>query len=281
MDMADDKGVVGFVIKTRKPLIVKKGDNQAQSLPGGEVLIYSTLLAVPIVEKGEVRGVIGVCDQKYVDRIDTDDLFLLENISGQIATTIENIDLNNEIDDTYYETLVMLARVVEAKDPYSAGHLERVASYVDAVAIKLRLDGETRKILHGGALLHDLGKVGIRDDILKKTGKFTDDEYAIMKEHSMIGENILKPLRSMIKLAELVRHHHEHYDGTGYPDGLKGEEIPITSRILAIADVYDSITTDRPYRKAMTKNEATKVLREEAGTKLDPKLVDLFINSMQ
>jgi len=283
MELPDNKGVIGLVIKSKKPMVIKTGAMQPgmTNVASEEKLTYKTILCVPIIEKEKLRGVVGVCDLMDTEKIDTEDLFLLENIAGQIATSVENFELNRNIEETYYQTLITLARVVEAKDAYSAGHLERVSKYVQRMADKLNMDEDTKKILKGGALLHDLGKVGIQDDILKKEATFSKNEYEIMKQHSVIGENILKPLRSMSKLSALVRHHHELYDGSGYPDGLNGEEIPITSRILTIADIYDAITTDRPYRKAMTKDEAIKLLRNYSGNKLDPKLVEVFISTLR
>lgn len=282
IELPDKKGAIGFVIKNKKPMIIKKGGDEASLfVPSSEeYLRYTTILCVPIIEKDIVKGVVGVSDLMNTEKIDTDDLFLMENIASQIATSIENFTLNRNIEETYYQTLLMLARVVEAKDAYSAGHLERVSKYVAKMADKLRLDLETKKVLTGGAILHDLGKVGIQDNILKKEDRFTKEEYEVMKQHAVIGENILKPLRSMSKLSDLVRHHHELYDGTGYPDGLRGEDIPLSARILAIADVYDAISTDRPYRKAMTRGEAIKTLESYAGNRLDPKLVEVFIGTL-
>lgn len=282
MNLPDNKGVLGFVIKNKKPMIIKKAGEEEKFISAGEEIVkYTTILSVPIIDKEQVVGVLGVTDLQDTQKIDTDDLFLMENIAQQIATSVDNFNLNKDIEETYYQTLLMLAKVVEAKDSYSAGHLERVSNYVSKIADKLRLDAESKKILTGGAILHDLGKVGIRDDVLKKESKFTKDEYEIMKQHSVIGENILKPLRSMSKLADLVRHHHELYDGSGYPDGLAGDDIPLSSRILTIADIYDALTTDRPYRKAMPVEEAIKTLRSYAGTRLDPKLVEVFISTLK
>ncbi|MGA3085419.1 MAG: HD-GYP domain-containing protein [Thermodesulfobacteriota bacterium] len=210
----------------------------------------------------------------------TEDLFLIENVTGQIATAIENFELNKDIEETYYQTLLTLARVVEAKDPYSAGHLERVSKYCEKMAVVLDLDEETKKVLSRGAVLHDLGKVGIQETILKKEDRFNDEEFGIMRQHAIIGENILKPLQSMAKLNQLVRHHHEAYDGSGSPDGLKGEDIPLTARILAVADIYDALTTDRPYRKALPREEAIEILNSYKGNKLDPKLTDIFIQTI-
>ena len=278
MRIADDKGVIGSVVKSSNSMVVRKDGQKKEARLVKETILYNNdIVCAPILERGKVQGVLGITDRQNGENIDEEDIFLLENVASQIATSVDNFELNRDIEETYYETLLMLARVVEAKDPYSAGHLERVNTYVSRMADALKLDDETKKTLVGGAALHDLGKVGIQDSILKKEDKLTPEEYEIIKDHSVIGENILKPLRSMSKLAKLVRHHHELYDGTGYPDGLKGEDIPLISRILTIADIYDSMTTDRPYHKAMPKKEALDTLRLYAGNKVDPKLVEVFI----
>lgn len=278
MRLSDVKGAIGRAVLNLDPIIIKK--NPADKAEQGEDTIYyeTNIVCVPILVKDKLKGVLGATDKAPIQNVDQEDISLLENVASQIAICVENMELSKDIEETYYNTLVMLARIVEARDPYSAGHLERVSSYVEMVAKKLDMDDETKKILTGGALLHDLGKVGIEDTILKKEGILTPQEYEMMKQHSIIGENILKPLRSMSKLSSVVRHHHEMYDGTGYPNGLKGEEIPLAARILTVADIYDAITTDRPYRKAMSREEAIKTLISYAGNKLDPKLVEIFTN---
>ncbi len=276
MRLSDNKGAIGRVIKNSSPVTIKR--NSAEDAGDeGEIRYEANIVCVPVVVKNKIKGVLGVADKSDVQSIDPEDVFLLENVAGQIAICVENLELNKSIEETYYNTLVMLARIVEAKDVCSAGHLERVSRYIQMIVEKMDIDEETKSILMDGALLHDLGKVGIEDAILKKNGALTPGEYETMKQHSIIGENILKPLRSMSKLSALVRHHHELYDGTGYPDGLKGENIPLAARILTIADIYDAITTDRPYRKALSKEEAIKTIKSYAGNKLDPKIVEIFI----
>lgn len=276
--LPDNKGAMGRALTEGVPIVIKKDSLYTGNPDGEDVIDFDTnMICVPILIKGGTRGVLGVTDKLGTQSIDPEDVFLLENVASQIAICVENMELSKNIEETYYNTLVMLARIVEARDPYSAGHLERVSSYVSLLAQKAGVDKETEEILKGGALLHDLGKVGIEDRILKKREILTPQEYAVMKQHSIIGENILKPLHSMSKLSAVVRHHHEMYDGTGYPDALKGENIPLAARILTIADIYDAITTDRPYRKAMTKDEAINTLKGYAGSKLDPKLVGMFI----
>ena len=275
MRLSDNKGAIGRVIKNSSPVTIKK--NPADAGVEGEIYYEANIVCVPVIVKDKIRGVLGAADKSDVQSIDPEDVFLLENVAGQIAICVENLELSKNIEETYYNTLVMLARIVEAKDACSAGHLERVSHYIQMIAEKLDIDEETKRTLMDGALLHDLGKVGIEDAILKKSGELTAREYDIMKHHSIIGENILKPLRSMSKLSTLVRHHHELYDGTGYPDGLKGENIPLAARILTIADIYDALTTDRPYRKALSKEDAIKTIKSYAGNKLDPELVDIFV----
>lgn len=279
MRLSDVKGAIGRAILNLDPIIIKKNPADRSAEQGEDIIYYETnIVCVPILVKDKLKGVLGTTDKAGGQNVDQEDISLLENVAGQIAICVENMELSKDIEETYYNTLVMLARIVEARDPYSAGHLERVSSYVEMIAEGLDMDDETKKILTGGALLHDLGKVGIEDTILKKGGLLTSQEYEMMKQHSIIGENILKPLRSMSKLSSVVRHHHEMYDGTGYPNGLKGEEIPLVARILTVADIYDAITTDRPYRKAMSREEAMKTLISYAGNKLDPKLVEIFTN---
>jgi len=283
MELPDNKGVVGFVISSKKPMVIKKvkTEDEHDVSSEDEKIDFENILCVPILVKNSVKGVLGVCNPKDTEKIEAEDLFLLENIAGHIGKSVENFELNQNIEETYFQTLLTLARAVEAKDPYSGGHLERVSEYVERTADKMRLDKGAKKLLKGGAILHDLGKLGIQDDILKKQGKFTPEEYEVMKQHAVIGENILRPLRSMDKLSKLVRHHHEHYDGSGYPDGLKGDEIPLLSRILTIADVYDALTTKRPYKKAMSPNESVKTLRAYKGNMFDPNLVEIFIEVLK
>ncbi len=278
MRLPDDKGAIAAAIKNLKAIVVNSNDTWQRARDREDIISYERNIAcAPILIKGKIKGVLGATDKAGTQNINPEDIFLLESVASQIGICVENLELSKNIEETYYDTLVMLARIVEAKDACSAGHLERVSSYVQMIAEKLDIDEETKKILAGGALLHDLGKVGIEDTILKKNLLLTPEEYEVMKQHSIIGENILKPLQSMSKLSVLVRHHHEFYDGTGFPDGLKGEEIPLSARILAIADIYDALTTDRSYRKAISHEDAINMLKKYAGNKLDPNIVEIFI----
>jgi putative two-component system response regulator len=159
--------------------------------------------------------------------------------------------------------LFSLARSIEAKDPYTEGHCERLSEYSVALAKRIGLSDELRVALRRGGIVHDVGKVAVPDHILLKPGRLTEEEWAVMKTHPGVGEKICRPLKSFRLVIPIIRYHHEKLDGTGYPDGLKGDQIPITARVLQTVDIYDAMTTHRPYRKAMPPEEALAQMREE------------------
>lgn len=161
--------------------------------------------------------------------------------------------------------LFTLARCIEGKDPYTEGHCERLAKYGRALAQRMNLSDEEIIAVERGAIVHDVGKVGVPEHILLKPGRLTADEMDIVKLHPVVGERICAPLQSFQPVLPIIRHHHERLDGSGYPDGLKGDQIPLTVRLLTIVDIYDSLTTDRPYRKALPPGEAFTHMWEEAS----------------
>jgi putative two-component system response regulator len=160
--------------------------------------------------------------------------------------------------------LCSLAISIEAKDPYTVGHCDRLSVYAEAMGERLGLTSELRIALRRGGIVHDLGKVAVPEHILRKPGRLTPEERCIMEEHPVVGERICAPLKSFRHVLPIIRHHHEKLDGSGYPDGLKGSAIPLTARILTTVDIYDALTTDRPYRKAFSREEGLNVMREEA-----------------
>ncbi len=248
-------GIEGWVAKEKKPICLPRRPAQKDSL-----LISSkddpTIICVPLVFKDKAVGVLSVIDKYSKDNFTEDDLLILNNIGAQTAIALENMRLNSDVEKTYMETLSALAMAVEAKDPYSRGHSKRVSEYAEKIAVKMGLPEETIILVRDAADMHDIGKIGISDEILHKPGPLTEEERAIMNKHPVIGEGILKPVRSLRRLCDAVRHHHEWLDGSGYPDGLKGGEISIEARVLCVADVYDALTSDRPYRKAMSVKDA-------------------------
>src|ERR1700716_3994113 len=165
--------------------------------------------------------------------------------------------------DNAETVLFSLALSIEAKDPYTGGHCDRLAEYSIKLAERLNLPEHLRVALRRGALIHDIGKLAVPEHILLKPGPLTPEERRIMEQHSVAGERICAPLRSFRHVLPIIRHHHEKQDGSGYPDGLKGDQIPLTARILQVTDIYDALTTDRPYRKALAPEKAFAIMREE------------------
>lgn len=187
--------------------------------------------------------------------------------------------LNEKLDNSW-SLLFSLARVVEAKDKYTENHTQRVGQMSKQFGIHLDLSEEEIDILYKGGILHDIGKIGIPDGILNKNGKLTDEEFDFMKRHTTIGKKICEPLHSMNDIIEIVLHHHEKWNGMGYPEGLKENEIPLLAQIVSISDVYDALSSDRPYRKAFNNEDAIKIIESEKGKSFNSELVDIFINKI-
>ncbi|RCX13585.1 HAMP domain-containing protein [Fontibacillus phaseoli] len=186
---------------------------------------------------------------------------------------------NNQLLESYFATL---AAALDARDPYTAGHSLRVAEYAVGIGLLAKLPEEEIHDLRKSALLHDIGKIGIRDAVLLKEGRLTEEEWEQIKQHPVLGEAILKqiePADAMAPFLPGVRSHHERYDGKGYPDGLQGEDIPLFGRIIAVADAFDAMTSDRPYRKGLDEQQAISILEEGRGTQWDPHIAQLFVDS--
>lgn len=239
----------------------------------------SPLVAVPLMLHEKVLGVLVISGRTIVNDFSSEDVALLSSVAMQTAVAIENDRLHVDAERSYFDIISALALAVEAKDPYSRGHLDRVSEYSVKIAEKLGLSEEGKSTLRDAARLHDLGKIGVNDDVLLKDGPLTKEEWDVMQAHPALGEEILKPIKSLARLRDIVRHHHEKLDGTGYPDGLKGDQISSLVRILTVADIYDALRTDRPYRKGLSRDESAKILRE-MGNKIDQGIVDALISTV-
>lgn len=266
-----EKGMLRHVTESREPVVYDKLPHDVSPLGG---LLRAPVLCAPLLLHEKSLGVIMICQRKTDEPFDDEEKNLLQNLALQTAVAVENSRLNEDAEKTYFETISALALAVEAKDPYSRGHSDRVAKYAVEIGTGLKLSDGDIKLLRDSAKLHDLGKIGVVDKVLKKEGPLDFHEREMMNKHPEIGEGIIKPIRSLRNLCDLIRHHHEKLDGSGYPDGLKGEQIHPLVRILTIADIFDALTTVRPYREAYSHSKAVEILREMRD-QVDQKVVDV------
>jgi len=234
-------------------------------------------VCVPLQSSEGVIGAIAVGSRDPDVRFRSDDVRLLSTIANHLAIAIGNTELFESLQDAYLATVRSLAAAVDAKEPHMRGHSERVAVFARATAEKMGLSHDQRTALEMASYLHDIGKIGISGHILRKQGRLTPEEVAVMRHHPLIGANILRPVAFPWPIAPVVRHHHERYDGTGYPAGLRGEEIPLLARVLAVTDAYEAMIADRPYRSGFSEECAVAELRECAGTQFDPTVVEALV----
>lgn len=265
----------GWVAKSKKPLLIPELSKTDISQAGP---FTPPLLCAPMLYKDKLIGVLVVAGKITGGNFEYDEQIIISNLASQTAIAVENDRLHLDAERTYVETVSALAMAVEARDFYSRGHSDRVSQYAVKVAEKLGLDLELIHDIREAAELHDVGKIGLSDDILKKADFLDEDEMRIMHNHPVTGEGIIKPVRSLARLCSIVRHHHEWLDGSGYPDKLKGDQIPLGAKILAVTDSYDAMTTDRPYRKALSAEEAKQELKKYIDIRYDRKIVDVFLS---
>ncbi|MBA7602375.1 hypothetical protein ES703_09464 [subsurface metagenome] len=271
---AKDENTIGWVVKNKKPLYIKDLEKDKRFSKKEETdYKLKQLLMVPIIIEGEVKGVVNLDNASFT----TDIINLLESFSEQAAVAINNARLYQKIQDSYFEIVKALAQAIEAKDPYTHGHSVRVMEYAVLIAQKLGLPEEEIESLKYAAILHDIGKIGVRGIVLNNPDGLTDEEYDEIKKHPLIGEGIIQPIELLQPIRPLIRHHHEWYNGKGYPDGLSGENIPLGARILAVTDAYDAMKSDRPYRKTLTEETAIQELKRGSGTQFEPKIVKIFL----
>ncbi|MBU4226707.1 HD domain-containing protein [bacterium] len=276
---AKDENTIGWVVKNKKSLYIKDLKKDKRFSIKAEIdYKLKQLLMVPIIIEGEVKGVINLDNNTSFT---TDTINLLKSFSEQAAVAINNARLYQKIQDSYFEIVKALAQAIEAKDPYTHGHSERVMKYTVLIAQKLELQEGEKESLRYAAILHDIGKIGVRGTVLNNPNGLTGEEYDEIKKHPLIGEGIIKPIELLQPIRPLIRHHHEWHNGKGYPDGLSGENIPLGARILAVADAYDAMKSDRPYRKALTEEAAIQEFKRGSGSQFEPKLVEIFLKILK
>lgn len=233
-------------------------------------------LAVKMKHNSNFYGWMGLVSFNLGEIFRRTELRLLNSMAEQVAVVITNSDLYRDLERFVINMVKSLVYAIEAKDDYTRGHSERVCRYSLLMADRLGFDEERKKVLQWSSILHDSGKIGIPESILNKPWRLEEEEYQIIKNHPMKGHTILEPLEQLASSLPGMLHHHERYDGKGYPHGLKGKDIPLDARIIAVADTFDAITSDRAYRPSKSPAEALKEMEKVAGTQLDPELVEVF-----
>ena len=237
------------------------------------------VLIVPLMAGNEPWGLIEVYDSQP-RTFSTAQRHLAELAATQVGTLLAAFEHEERAQRLYRETLASLSNALEAKDAVTSQHTEEVVRLAVAVAAELELDLDQVRDVELGAVLHDIGKVRVPEAILNKPGPLTEDEWAVMRTHPEVGEQILRPIQSLQAILPIVRHHHERWDGTGYPDKLIGRAIPLGARIVAVCDAYRAMTEDRPYRAALGEVEARKELRLGAGSQFDSECVDALLRAL-
>jgi response regulator RpfG family c-di-GMP phosphodiesterase len=236
------------------------------------------IIAIPLKIRSRVFGMLTSIIDHEDKYFSEKDIYYLNFLVDKASSSIENLALYENIYENLFSTLYAFVETIEARDPYTKQHSASVSGYAMSIARKNGCSQEEIAKLNISGNLHDIGKIGIPDNILLKPGRLTDAEYKIIKKHPVIGSNIIGHLGMWTDEQGIIRHHHERFDGKGYPDNLKGEDIPFLARILSVADVYDALTTDRSYRQRMSGDDAAEIIKENAGSQFDPTIVDVFLD---
>jgi HD-GYP domain-containing protein (c-di-GMP phosphodiesterase class II) len=257
--------------------------DRAELITGENFVAY---FIAPLIAKDKVLGGLEICHRAPLI-MKTEWLKFLETLAGQTAIAIDNATLfadlqrsNADLTQAYDTTLEGWSTALDLRDKETEGHTKRVTEMTVRLAERMGVSSQELIQIRRGALLHDIGKMGIPDRILLKPDKLTDEEWLSMRMHPTYAFQMLKPIAYLRLALDIPYCHHEKWDGTGYPRGLKGEEIPLAARIFSIVDVYDAVTSNRPYRAAGSKDKALDHIRELSGTHFDPQVVDAFLNMM-
>jgi GAF domain-containing protein len=269
------EGAAGRAYATGRSVFVSEPDKDPRVVPDKD--LSEPFVSLPLLVKSKPVGVLTLHGAAPGQPISDYNVKFLNILAGEAAVTLNNLDLLDNLQEFYLEMVQTLARAVDSKDAYTHEHSDRARMKARRLALELKLPDQMARYVEYAALLHDIGKIGIDESILLKPGKLTPEEYEVMKRHPAIGHQILAPVKFLGPVAQMVLHHQEWFNGQGYPEALKGEEIPLGSRIVAVIDAWDAMTSDRPYRKALGRDIAIAELRKGAGTQFDPKIVEAFL----
>ncbi len=276
-------GIAGAVARNGIPLIVndaKADPRHYGDIDASTALKTKSLLCVPLTSKGRTIGVVEVMNKTSGAPFSEEDRDLLAAFALQGAIALDNARLYSDLRRAFADTVRIIANAVEARDTYTRGHTGRVTQLAMATARAMGWSREQLETLETGALLHDIGKIGISDTILLKPRELTNDEYVEMMRHPIVGAKMLEGVAALRPMLPYILYHQERYDGLGYPFGLAGNEIPLEGRILAVVDTFDAMTSDRPYRKGLTEEEAISEIVHNRGTQFDPDVVDALLRAL-
>lgn len=272
------QGIAGWVVRKGGALLIDDVRSDKRFHIGVDNNTgYETrnMIVAPVSSKERLLGVLQAIN-KLDGTFNEDDLEMLKTLANQVGAAIENAHLYQEQRETFLGITMALVDALEKRDDYTGGHTKRVCEYSMAIGLHLELPVEQLEELRLSAILHDIGKIGVPDRVLQKPGRLGPEEFAEMSRHPQIGSSILEHVKSLHSMIDGVRHHHEKYDGTGYPDRKKGDEIPLIGRIIAVADAFDAMTSTRPYRTALSHETALEELRLCSGMQFDPQIVEAF-----
>jgi HD-GYP domain-containing protein (c-di-GMP phosphodiesterase class II) len=273
------EGIAGWVAEKGEAIIIHDVQSDQRFFKTADkrsTFITRDMVCVPVKTKDKVIGVLEAINRKN-GIFDEEDKEALTSLANQVAIAIENANLYQELREVFYGTAQALAETIEKRDPYTGGHTKRVMNYSIAIGKAMGLSKKEIENLRLAAILHDVGKIGVRDNILLKEDRLDPEELEKMNMHPQYGSDILSHVKKLRDIIPGVRGHHERIDGKGYPDNLKDGDIPTIARIIAVADTFDAMTTDRPYRKAMSSETALEELRKNSGIQFDKDIVEAFI----
>ncbi len=279
-----DEGISGQVLANLQPIRATQPltplDMRLHRLPE-ESEVHSAWLVVPLIVAGEVLGTVNLTDKTGGEVFTDQDEHLIRTLTEKAGIKLENQALYEGIYSNLVDTLNALITTIEAKDPYTHDHSHRVTEYAVALARLLGMGEEELEMLNFAGRLHDIGKIGVRDEILIKSDRLTDEEFAVIRRHPEIGDRIVAPLGLAETERAIIRHHHERWDGKGYPDQLAGEAIPFLARVVGVADAFDAMTSTRSYRKAMTLDTVLTEMERCSGQQFDPHIVRVWVDAVR
>lgn len=274
------EGIAGYVAMMGQPKILKAGHKDRYSQRGDDAGQQPAALCVPLVHETQTLGVLNVSDREDGGDFSERDLQVLQMLAQQAAVAIHKAIMYQRMKEQFNGTVNAMSVLLDSRDPYTNHHSGRVAEYSRIIARRMGCSEEETERVWLAGLLHDIGKIGVSENVLRKPGRLTDEEYGEMKLHPVISYEAMKNVPHAEDLLPAIRHHHEHYAAGGYPDNLAGDRIPLWARILCVADTFDAMTSDRPYRKGLPLEVAVGELRVKAGIQFDPKVISVFCDAI-